>query len=47
MFCCHVYFAVFVVNFEHIRTFSSVSIVDFEQVNVLWNIHYCEYLLSS
>ena len=27
---------VFVVNFEHIKLFSSVSIVDFEQVNVSW-----------
>ena len=28
---------VFIVNFEHIlRFFTSVSIVDFEQVNVCW-----------
>ena len=27
---------VFIVNFEHIYTFSSVSIVEFEQVNVSW-----------
>ena len=27
---------VFVVNFEHISLFPSVSVVDFEQVNVSW-----------
>ena len=27
---------VFIVNFEHISPFSSVSIGDFEQVNVNW-----------
>ena len=27
---------VFIVNFEHISLISSVSIVDFEQVNVTW-----------
>ena len=31
--------AVFIVNFEHIFTpFSSVSVVDIEQVNVSWEI---------
>ena len=30
---------VFIVNFEHISNFfSSVSIVDFEQINVNWNV---------
>ena len=29
---------VFIVNFEHISLFSSVSIVDFEQVNVRWDL---------
>ena len=27
---------IFIVNFEHFITFSNVSIVDFEQVNVSW-----------
>ena len=36
---------VFIVNFEHIFTlFPSVSIVDFEQVNVGWVIYQAKFL---
>ena len=38
---------VFIVNFEHIsRLFSSVSIVDFEQVKVSWDVLVQRYLVS-
>ena len=30
------YSGVFIVNFQHISLFSSGSVVDFEQVNVVW-----------
>ena len=31
---------VFIFNFEHIKPFSSVHIVDFEQVNISWQVNY-------
>ena len=33
--------SVYIVNFEHISLFSSVFIVDFEQVNVSWVQCFC------
>ena len=39
---------VFIVNFEHIsHIFSSVSVVDFEQVNVSWEVAGATYQSTS